>query len=297
MAAQRGGASGVSLVNTFKSVIGIDHDTFSPIPSVGGQGTSGGYCGPAVKPIALHMVTQLGKAPEFELPVSGIGGIHTWEDALDFLLMGASSLQVCTAAMHYGFRIVEEMRRGLEEWMRAKEYSRIEEFRGRALPNYEEWGDLDLNYKIIAEIDPATCIGCQLCYAACEDGAHQAIALQRDTRVPRIKRDECVGCNCARSCGCRVSRWSEEAGLRASRNERARECRAGGKHQQQIQEPGWRKGITQLRTLFLPLRRGPGMRRVQSVDERAGDAPTARWRHRGRRAAHAHRCLLNEPER
>jgi dihydropyrimidine dehydrogenase (NAD+) subunit PreA len=236
MAAQRGGASGVSLVNTFKSVIGIDHDTFSPIPSVGGLGTSGGYCGPAVKPIALHMVTRLGKAPEFGLPVSGIGGIHTWEDALDFLLMGASSLQVCTAAMHYGFRIVEEMRRGLEEWMRAKGYARIEEYRGRALPNYEEWGDLDLNFKIVAEIDPATCIGCQLCFAACEDGAHQAIALQRNTRVPRIKRDECVGCNlCQIVCpveGC-ITMVEVDAGLPPeSWNERVARgtAGAGGKH-------------------------------------------------------------------
>jgi dihydropyrimidine dehydrogenase (NAD+) subunit PreA len=195
MAAQRGGGDGVSLVNTFKSVIAIDHDTFSPIPSVAGRGTSGGYCGPAVKPIALHMVTRLGKAEEFHLPVSGIGGIQSWEDALDFILMGASSVQVCTAAMHYGFRIVEDMTRGLEEWMRQKGYARIEEFRGRALPNYVEWGELDLNYKIIASIDPKKCIQCQLCFAACEDGAHQCIEIPVGTRIPRILEDECVGCN------------------------------------------------------------------------------------------------------
>jgi len=195
MAAQRGGGDGVSLVNTFKSVIAIDHDTFSPIPSVAGRGTSGGYCGPAVKPIALHMVTRLGKAEEFHLPVSGIGGIQSWEDALDFILMGASSVQVCTAAMHYGFRIVEDMIRGLEEWMRQKGYARIEEFRGRALPNYVEWGELDLNYKIVASIDPKKCIQCQLCFAACEDGAHQCIEIPAGTRIPRILEDECVGCN------------------------------------------------------------------------------------------------------
>ena len=236
MAAQRGGAHGVSLINTIKSVIAIDHDTFSPIPSVAGQGTSGGYCGPAVKPIALHMVTRLGKAEEFRLPVSAIGGIHTWEDALDFLLMGASSLQVCTAAMHYGFRIVQEMTRGLEEWMREKGYARIEEFRGRALPNYEEWGDLDLNYRIVAEIDPVLCIGCQLCYAACEDGAHQCIALPSGTRVPRIKQDECVGCNlCQIVCpveGC-ITMVEVDQGLpRESWNERvaAGTAGAGGRH-------------------------------------------------------------------
>ncbi len=195
MAAQRGGADGVSLVNTFKSVISLDHDTFSPVPSVAGKGTSGGYCGPAVKPIALYMVTRLGKAEEFHLPVSGIGGIQSWEDALDFLLMGASSLQVCTAAMHYGFRIVEDMTKGLEEWMRSKGYSRIEEFRGKGLPNFVEWGELDLNYKIVAQIDPAKCIHCQLCFAACEDGAHQCIEIPPGTRLPRIIEEECVGCN------------------------------------------------------------------------------------------------------
>ncbi len=195
MAAQRGGADGVSLVNTFKSVISLDHDTFSPIPSVAGKGTSGGYCGPAVKPIALYMVTRLGKAEDFRLPVSGIGGIHSWEDALDFILMGSSSVQVCTAAMHYGFRIVEDLTKGLEEWMRQKGYARIEEFCGLGLPNFVEWGELDLNYKIIAQIDPAKCIHCQLCFAACEDGAHQCIEIPQGTRIPRIIEEECVGCN------------------------------------------------------------------------------------------------------
>jgi dihydropyrimidine dehydrogenase (NAD+) subunit PreA len=195
MAAQRAGASGVSLVNTFKSVIAVDHDTFSPIPSVDGEGTSGGYCGPAVKPIALHMVTQLGVDPEFDLPVSGIGGIQSWEDALDFILMGATSVQVCTAVMHYGFRLIDDLVLGLEEWMRSKGFTTVEEFRGKALSHYREWGDLNLNYRIVARIDPATCIECQLCFAACEDGAHQCIELPMGTRVPKVKEDECVGCN------------------------------------------------------------------------------------------------------
>ncbi|MFN2384286.1 MAG: NAD-dependent dihydropyrimidine dehydrogenase subunit PreA [Gemmatimonadota bacterium] len=231
LAAQRGGAAGVSLINTIKSVISVDRDTLSPLPSVDGQGTSGGYCGPAVKPIALHMVTRLGKAPGFGLPISGIGGVQSWEDAVDFLLLGATSVQVCTAAMHYGFRIVEDMRRGLEEWMRSKGYARVEEFVGAALPQYEEWGDLNLNYKIIAQIDPSTCIGCQLCFAACEDGAHQCIDRPAGTRVPRVVEEECVGCNlCQLVCpveGC-ISMVEIPTGLpRESWNERVAKGTAG----------------------------------------------------------------------
>jgi dihydropyrimidine dehydrogenase (NAD+) subunit PreA len=231
MAAQRGGVDGVSLVNTFKSVIGIDHDTLSPIPSVGGEGTSGGYCGPAIKPIALHMVTRLGKAPEFHLPISGVGGVQSWEDALDFLLLGASSVQVCTAAMHYGFKIVDDMILGLEEWMRDKGYSRIDELVGKALPNYKEWGDLNLNFKIVADIDPGTCIECQLCYAACEDGAHQCIELPKGTRVPRVIEEECVGCNlCQLVCpveGC-ITMVERDMGLpRESWNDRVVKGTAG----------------------------------------------------------------------
>ncbi len=120
--------------------------------------------------------------------------------------------------------------------MREKGYASIEEFRGRALPNYEEWGDLDLNYRIVAEIDPALCIGCQLCYAACEDGAHQCIALPAGTRVPRIKQDECVGCNlCQIVCpveGC-ITMVEVERGLsKESWNDRvaAGTAGAGGRH-------------------------------------------------------------------
>jgi len=231
LAAQRGGADGVSLVNTFKSVIGVDKESLAPIPSVGGEGTSGGYCGPAVKPIALHMVTRLGKAEAFTLPISGIGGVESWEDALDFILLGATSVQVCTAAMHYGFKIVEDLTRGLEEWMRSKGYGTIAEFRGRALSNYREWGDLDLNYEIVAEIDPATCIECQLCFVACEDGAHQCIEIPPGTRTPRVKRDECVGCNlCQLVCpveGCITMVEVETGAPRESWNERVAAGTAG----------------------------------------------------------------------
>src|SRR6185312_5450789 len=114
-AAKKGGADAVSLINTINSITGVDLDTFTPRPDVGGRSAHGGYCGPAIKPIALHLVQQVASEPG-ALPVSGIGGVATWRDAAEFILLGCQSVQVCTAAMHHGFRIVEDMIDGLSNW-------------------------------------------------------------------------------------------------------------------------------------------------------------------------------------
>jgi dihydropyrimidine dehydrogenase (NAD+) subunit PreA len=174
-AAQAGGADGLSLINTLNSIVGVDLDTFNPVPHVAGRGSHGGYCGPAVKPIALHMVHALASDPEITIPISGIGGIQAWQDAAEYLLLGASSVQVCTAVMHYGFRLVEHMISGLERWMVDKRFSCLDDFVGRTVPSIGGWGELDLGYKVVAEIDQDRCIHCGLCYIACEDGAHQSI--------------------------------------------------------------------------------------------------------------------------
>src|ERR1700722_6108487 len=117
-AAKRGGADAVSLINTITPVMQVDLDRMPPAPHVDGKGTHGGYCGPAVKPIALNMVAQIARDPETrDLPISGIGGITTWRDAAEFIALGSGSVQVCTAAMTYGFRIVTEMISGLSDWM------------------------------------------------------------------------------------------------------------------------------------------------------------------------------------
>ena len=144
-----------------------------------GKSSHGGYCGPAGKPIALNMVQQVMSDPESALPLSGIGGIGTWSDAAEFILLGCGTVQVCTAVMHYGYRIVEDMAEGLENWMRSKGFSTIEDFRGLSLPRVTEWKHLNLNYKIIAHIDEQKCIGCDLSHIACWDGAHQCIHLDR----------------------------------------------------------------------------------------------------------------------
>jgi dihydropyrimidine dehydrogenase (NAD+) subunit PreA len=197
-AARNGGADAVSLINTINSVTAVNLDTMSPEPSVHGKGAHGGYCGPAVKPIALAMVGEIAKDPECQgVPISGIGGIETWRDAAEFIAMGAGSIQVCTAAMHYGFKIVEDMATGLSNWMDEKGHRTLADFRGLAARNYVNWGELDINYEIIANINQDLCIKCGLCHIACEDTSHQAIARLRTngTRRYEVKPEECVGCN------------------------------------------------------------------------------------------------------
>jgi dihydropyrimidine dehydrogenase (NAD+) subunit PreA len=191
-AAARGGADAISLINTINSIMGVDLDTLAPRPSVGGYGTHGGYCGPAVKPVALNMVAAIAADPSINVPISGIGGIQAWQDAVEFLLLGARSVQVCTAVMHYGFRIVEHLKSGLEGWMRDKGFRTIGDVVGRSVPRIKTWGELDLNFKVVARIDQDKCIHCGLCYIACEDGCHQSI------RWERVATDEFLAANGSR---------------------------------------------------------------------------------------------------
>jgi dihydropyrimidine dehydrogenase (NAD+) subunit PreA len=223
VAAVEAGAHGLSLINTIKSITGVDLDTLVPYPSVGMRATHGGYCGPAVKPIALRMVGELARDPRISVPISGIGGIATWRDAAEFIALGATSVQVCTAAMHYGFRIVEDMIDGLSNYLDSKGLASVAELRGRAIPAFTEWGELDLSYKVAAQIDPEKCIGCDLCYVACRDTSVHCIhtgdhplpvghrAPTRDAAIARAKAtgvhvtwadwDECTGCNlCSHVC-------------------------------------------------------------------------------------------------
>ena len=197
VAAREGGGDAISLINTIQSIIGVDIDKFVSFPVVDGHSTNGGYCGPAVKPIAMNMLKNCAQHPGVGIPISGIGGIENWKDAVEFILLGATSVQVCTAVMHYGFGIIREMISGLERYMDEKGFKTLDDFRGKALPNIMHWEDLNLKYKVVAEIHEEKCIGCQLCYTACEDGAHQAIGLSSDpnNRIPSIIEENCVGCN------------------------------------------------------------------------------------------------------
>lgn len=200
-AARRGGADAVSLINTINSITSVDLDLFAPEPTIDGKGTHGGYCGPAVKPIALNMVAEIARSPETAgLPISGIGGITTWRDAAEFMALGAGNVQVCTAAMTYGFKIVQEMISGLSEYMDTKGFTTTAEIVGRAVPNVTDWQYLNLNYVTKARISQDDCIKCGRCYAACEDTSHQAIAM-KEGRVFEVKDEDCVACNlCVNVC-------------------------------------------------------------------------------------------------
>ena len=194
-AAKNGGADAVSLINTVSSITAVNLDTMSPEPSIDGKGSHGGYCGPAVKPIAMNMVAQIARDPETAgLPISGIGGVTTWRDGAEFMALGCGTVQVCTAAMTYGFKIVQEMTSGLSQWMDENGYAQLSDFVGRAVPNVTDWQYLNLNYVAKAKIDQDQCIKCGRCYAACEDTSHQAIAINPG-RVFEVIDAECVACN------------------------------------------------------------------------------------------------------
>ncbi len=218
-AAVAAGANALSLINTVNSIIGVDLNTLEIAPSIGGKGGHGGYGGPAVKPIALNMLAALGTdrtVSDSLLPISGMGGISTWQDAAEFLLLGASSLQVCTAVMHYGFRIIEDLCDGLSSWMDSHNFKTIPDLVGKSVPRISDFKDFDLSFRAVARIDTQQCIKCNLCYVACNDTAHQCIDLiapdgniaapySYDIRSngkgtaatrsqPRVREKDCVGC-------------------------------------------------------------------------------------------------------
>lgn len=196
-AAKAGGADAVSLINTINSIMGVDPRTLTMVPSTAGKGSHGGYCGPAVRPIALNMVAEIARDAETAgIPISGIGGIGNWRDALDFLALGAGSVQVCTAAMVYGFKIVQDMASGLSNYMDDMGIASVAEITGRAVPTVSDWRFLNLNHITKAVIDTDKCIECGRCHVVCEDTSHQAISATKDgKRHFEVKEEECVGCN------------------------------------------------------------------------------------------------------
>ena len=196
-AAQAGGADAVSLINTLNSIMRVDYDNLTIYPATDGKGSHGGYCGPAVKPIALHMVAEIARSRETaSLPISGIGGITDWRDAVDFLALGATTVQVCTAAMVYGFKIIDDLVDGLSNYLDSKGFASVHDLVRKAVPSVTDWQYLNLNHVDKAFIDQDLCIKCGRCHIVCEDTSHQAITQTvNGARHFEVIDAECVGCN------------------------------------------------------------------------------------------------------
>ncbi len=201
-ACMAGGADGIALINTVKSVANIDLEKKVGLPIVNGKSSVSGLSGKAVKPIALRFLQEIRSAAGLEqIPVSGIGGIETWSDAAEFILLGATTLQVTTAVMQYGYRVVEDMKNGLMHYMDEQGVDHLSELVGQATKNIIPAEQLDRNYKVYPKIDWDKCIGCGRCFISCQDGAHQALTWDDEKRLPTFNKDKCVGCQlCALVC-------------------------------------------------------------------------------------------------
>jgi dihydropyrimidine dehydrogenase (NAD+) subunit PreA len=197
-AAEEGGADALSAINTVLGFVGIDLERMEPRPSVGGMSAFGGYSGPAIKPIALRCVAQIAKSTK--LPISGIGGISTWEDAVEFFMAGASTVQLCTAVMFKGYRIIDRLKDGVSDYLRDKGFDSIKDIVGRILPNLTGIEKLDFTYQVVPRVDSSRCTKCGLCYLSCRDAGYDAIELD-EGRLPIVNGEKCGGCGlCSQVC-------------------------------------------------------------------------------------------------
>ena len=197
-AALAGGADGIAAINTIKSVVGVDPLTFVSAPAVKGKSAIGGYSGNAVKPIALRFISELGQNPNLKgMHISGMGGIETWRDSLEFILMGAGSIQITTAVMQYGYRIIDDLKSGLNYYLAQMGINSVKDIIGAGLDSVSDTTDvLERDTVLFPKFDLDKCIGCGRCVISCDDGGHQAIKFQ--DRVPKLDGSKCVGCHLCR---------------------------------------------------------------------------------------------------
>ena len=199
LAAKRGGADGIAAINTINSITGVDIDTLVAEPSVRGKSIVGGYSGAAVKPIALRFISDLFRGEGLDdMHISGMGGIETWIDALEFMLLGAGSVQVTTAVMQYGHRIIEDLIEGLCEYMKCKGIASVRDLVGGAADTVVDHNSIERDTIVFPTFDHESCNGCGRCYISCMDGGHQAIKLDPDTGKPKLDGKKCVGCHLCR---------------------------------------------------------------------------------------------------
>ncbi len=200
-AVQRSGCDAVTASNSLQALMGVDLRTFVPFPRIGGRSTYSGLTGPAIKPVTLRTIAEI--ARQVGIPILGTGGASTWGDAVEFMAVGAGAVQFCTAVMHRGFGIIDDLRSGMAEYLQDMGFSSPFEIVGRALPHIVSHDGLP-RLTVRSHIDASACIGCEVCYVACRDGGHAAIE-RSPGRVPAVNRERCVGCGlCEHVCpeGC-----------------------------------------------------------------------------------------------
>ncbi len=204
LAAKRGGADGIAAINTVNSITGVNIDTLSAEPEVRGHSIIGGYSGPAVKPIALRFISELAHCPDLSfMHLSAMGGIETWRDALEYILLGAGSVQITTSIMQYGYRIIDDLVEGLSEYLKCKGIARLDQLVGAASFSVVDPQSIERDTILYPVIDLKRCNGCGRCYISCMDGGHQAIAFDEETRRPKLLASRCVGCHlCKLVCPC-----------------------------------------------------------------------------------------------
>jgi dihydropyrimidine dehydrogenase (NAD+) subunit PreA len=192
--AKKGGADGISAVNTFRAISEIGLSDWIAKPNVFGVGAMSGYSGAAIKPVALHFIAEMAQCAELDLPLSGMGGIETWIDALEYLLAGATTVQVTTGIIKYGCRIVRDMIEGLTDYMASRGIRRVAELVGRALPGLKTTDAFDLKRQGAAAFETERCVGCGQCFIVCRDAGGQALEWNGETRRPVLVDDKCLGC-------------------------------------------------------------------------------------------------------
>lgn len=198
-AALAAGADGLAAINTIKSIMNIDLYGFGSSPNVEGKSSVGGYSGKAVKPIALRFINDLKKDPRTkDAPISGMGGIETWKDAAEFIFLGCETVQITTAVMEYGYRIIDDLIEGLQDYMETTGLRSVSELVGRAVSNIIDPGELDRDTIELPRFDKTRCVGCGRCYVSCYDGGHQAIIMDKETGQPKLNTHKCVGCHLCR---------------------------------------------------------------------------------------------------
>lgn len=191
-AVNRGGADAICAANTIPSLMGVDVDTFVPYPNVHGKSTYSGLSGPATKPITLRTLAEISK--HVKIPITATGGPVTWRDAVEMMLVGATTVQFCTAVMHYGYDIIDDLQDGLAFYLEEKGFEQPSDIIGKSLKRIIAHPDLRRDKPMISSLIEEKCVKCDLCYIACRDGGHQAIKIDQATRLPQIDPDKCPGC-------------------------------------------------------------------------------------------------------